>query len=84
MIAIASAAVFAVIIAVLVTALFRSHRRHVRFERWPAAGSRFRTHVPMQVTVAREWPMDSCEATLAAGVELEAHARPEGATECCL
>ena len=52
----------------------------MKFEKWPQAGARFRTQLPMEVTVMREWPMDSCEATLAVGVQLEANARPERAT----
>ena len=59
--------------------LARSVRPRVKLEPWPVEGARFRTHIPLEVTVRREWPMDSCEATLAAGVELVASARPEGA-----
>jgi hypothetical protein len=80
MIVIALAAVAAVAVAVIVFRFRRSTNRHVTFEKWPQAGARFRTQMPMDVTVRREWPMDSCEATLAVGVQLEAHARPEGAT----
>ncbi len=80
MIVIASIMVALIAVAGMLLLLVRSGRRRVTYEPWPQEGTRFRTQVPTEVDVRREWPMDSCEATLVVGVELVAHARPEGAT----